>query len=85
MVDTDDTQCTTDDRPPRIWHKLPIGEPKFELIPGPKYDKPKTLILLLELWNSICNRGYKTPNFSGGTPFSNMCLQSGEGVSLSFM
>ena len=35
MVDTDDTQRTTDDRrrtTPRVWHKLPTGELKRQTI-----------------------------------------------------
>ena len=36
MVDTDDTRRTTDDgrrTTPRVWHKLPTGEPKiFETV-----------------------------------------------------
>ena len=49
--------------------KGPIPSVKIEFISGIKCDNPKTLILLLKLWNSICNRRYRTPNFSGGAPF----------------
>ena len=39
----------------------------------PKCDNPKTLILLLKLWNYLYNRRYRAPNLSGGAPFSATC------------
>ena len=46
----------------------------------PKCVNPKTWIMLLKPWNSICNKRYRTPNLTGGAPFVNVCLylQSGE-------
>ena len=43
---------------------------KSSLYQEPKFDNPETSILLLNPWNSICNKWYRTPNMSGGAPFS---------------
>ena len=46
---------------------------KIELIPEPKCDNTEPSILQLKPWNSIFNTRYRTPNFSGGAPYSAPC------------
>ena len=42
---------------------------KFSEYQEPKCNNPKTSILLLKSWNSVCNRQYRTPDLTGGAPF----------------